>query len=196
MPAEALAAYLAGKWREPVAITGLKRFHGGASRQTFRFDATSVNSGRREALVLRRDPVSSLIETDRAAEYAALKAFAGSVVPVPEPLWLETTAAGFGGPGFLMREIAGGAAAGLLTPEPYGDHAKALGEALFTALGQIHRTPPAAARLASVTADAAAAHVEQPRGRSARGSRRSEESLRHTGGWGAAGFGESDSSQV
>ena len=138
MPAEALAAYLAGKWREPVAITGFKRFHGGASRQTFRFDATGANSGRREALVLRRDPVSSLIETDRAAEYAALKAFAGSVVPVPEPLWLETTAAGFGGPGFLMREIAGGAAAGLLTPEPYGDHAKALGEALFTALGWPH----------------------------------------------------------
>jgi aminoglycoside phosphotransferase (APT) family kinase protein len=157
LPAEALAAYLAGKWSEPVAIAGLKRFHGGASRQTFRFDATGARSGRREALVLRRDPVSSLIETDRAAEFAALRAFADSAVPVPEPLWLETVADGFGAPGFLMREIAGGAAAGLLTPEPYGDHAPALGEALFTALGQIHRTPPAAAGLEPVSADTAAA---------------------------------------
>ena len=157
LPAEALAAYLAGKWSEPVAIAGLKRFHGGASRQTFRFDATGARSGRREALVLRRDPVSSLIETDRAAEFAALRAFADSAVPVPEPLWLETVADGFGAPGFLMREIAGGAAAGLLTPEPYGDHAPALGEALFTALGQIHRTPPAAAGLEPFSVDTAAA---------------------------------------
>ncbi len=156
MPAEALATYLAGKWAEPVAITALKRFHGGASRQTFRFDATGTRSGRHEALVLRRDPVSSLIETARAAEYAALTAFATSAVPVPEPLWLETSADGFGAPGFLMREIAGGAAAGLLTPEPYGDHAAVLGEALFAALGAIHRTPPAAAGLAPVAAETAA----------------------------------------
>jgi len=156
LPAEALATYLAGKWGEPVAITALKRFHGGASRQTFRFAATGTDSGRHEALVLRRDPVSSLIETDRAAEYAALKAFATSAVPVPEPLWLEIGAEGFGAPGFLMREIAGGTAAGLLTPEPYGDHAAVLGEALFTALGAIHRTSPAAAGLVPVAAETAA----------------------------------------
>ncbi len=156
MPADALAAYLAGKWGEPVAITGLKRFHGGASRQTFRFDATGSRSGRCEALVLRRDPASSLIETDRAAEFAALQAFAGTAVPVPEPLWLEPAPEGFGAPGFLMREVAGGAAAGLLTPEPYGEHAAVLGQALFTALGQINRTPPERARLAPVAADAAA----------------------------------------
>lgn len=155
LPAEALAGFLAAQWGEPVAISGLKRFHGGASRQTFRFDAIGA-SGRREALVLRRDPVSSLIETDRAAEFAALKAFSGSAVPVPEPLWLEQDAAAFGAPGFLMREIAGGAAAGLLTPEPYGEHAATLGRALFTALGAIHRMAPAVAGLAPVAADAAA----------------------------------------
>jgi hypothetical protein len=35
----------------------------------------AANSRHREALVLRRDLVSSLIATDRAAEYAALIAF-------------------------------------------------------------------------------------------------------------------------
>ncbi len=155
MPAERLARYLADKWREPVAITGLKRFHGGSSRQTWRFDAAAP-SGRREAMVLRRDMPAALIETDRAVEFAALKAFHGSAVPVPEPLWCETDPAAFGSPGFLMREVAGGAAAGLFDPEPYGDAAAAIGRDFFTALGRIHATPLASAGLAPVPAAEAA----------------------------------------
>lgn len=157
MPAEQLAAFLGNKWAEPVSIAGLKRFHGGSARQTYRFDAIGA-SGRREALVLRRDPPSSLIETERLDEFRALQAFHGGPVPVPEPLWCEAEA--FGSPGFLMREVAGGVAAGLMTPEPYGEDAGALGEALFTALGHIHRTPPEAAGLAPIPAgDAARARL-------------------------------------
>ncbi|WP_310496283.1 phosphotransferase family protein [Sandarakinorhabdus sp.] len=158
LPAELLARFLGEKWGEPVSITGIKRFHGGSARQTYRFDA-SAPSGRREALVLRRDPPSSLIETDRAAEFAALAAFHRSSVPVPEPLWCENTA--FGSPGFLMREVAGGTAAGLMEPDPYGEDAAAIGTALFTALGAIHRTAPAAAGIAPVSAgDAAPARLD------------------------------------
>jgi aminoglycoside phosphotransferase (APT) family kinase protein len=153
VPAEHLAAWLSARWGEPVAISGLKRFHGGSARQTYRFDA-SAPSGRREALVLRRDPPASLIETDRFTEFAALQAFHGSAVPVPEPVACETAA--FGSPGFLMREVPGGMAAGLLEPEPYGDHAAAFGQQLFTALGHIHRADPAAAGLAPVAAADAA----------------------------------------
>lgn len=68
-------------------------------------------------------------------------AFAGDV-PVPEPLFLEAEA--FGAPGFIMAEIAGAHAGGLLTPEPYGDAAAALGAELFGALGAIHRLDPSA----------------------------------------------------
>ena len=159
MPAEHLARFLGAQWGEPVTITGLKRFHGGSARQTYRFDATTA-SGRREALVLRRDPPSSLIETDRLAEYRALEAFAGTDVPVPQPLFCDTGADSFGSPGFLMREVAGGMAAGLLEPEPYGTHAAAIGRQLFTALGRIHAAAPAQAGLpAMAPQDAAPARL-------------------------------------
>lgn len=146
MPAECLAAYLGGRWGEPVAIADLRRFHGGAARETYRFDAVR-SDGRREGLVLRRDPASTLIETDRTTEFRALQALHGSAVPVPEPLFCETGDA-FGTPGFIMREVTGGRAASLLEPEPYGDHAAAIGAALFTALGALHRAEPSLLGLA------------------------------------------------
>ena len=159
MPAEHLARFLSEHWGEPVSISGLKRFHGGSARQTYRFDAHGA-SGRHAALVLRRDPPSSLIETDRLAEYRALECFAGSDVPVPQPLFCDTGADSFGSPGFLMREVPGGMAAGLLEPEPYGDHAAAIGRQLFTALGRIHAEDPARATLPAIApGDAAPARL-------------------------------------
>ncbi len=159
MPAEHLARWLSAQWGEAVAIHGLKRFHGGSARQTYRFDAVAA-SGRREALVLRRDPPSSLIETDRLAEYRAIQCFAGSAVPVPQPIFCDTGPEAFGSPGFLMREVAGGQAGGLLEPDPYGAHAAAIGQQFFTALGLIHAADPAAAGLpAMAPADAALARL-------------------------------------
>ncbi len=159
MPAEHLVRFLSPRWGEPVSITGLKRFHGGSARQTYRFDATGA-SGRCEALVLRRDPPSSLIETDRLAEYRAIQCFAGTDVPVPEPVFCDEGPESFGSPGFLMREVPGGAAAGLLEPEPYGEHAAAIGRQFFTALGRIHAEDPGKAGLpAMAPADAASARL-------------------------------------
>jgi aminoglycoside phosphotransferase (APT) family kinase protein len=159
LPAEHLARFLSAAWGEPVSISGLKRFHGGSARQTYRFDARGP-SGRHEALVLRRDPASSLIETDRLAEYRALQCFAGTDVPVPVPMFCDTGAESFGSAGFLMREVQGGAAAGLLEPEPYGEHAAAIGTQLFTALGRIHAADPGKAALpAMAPAEAAAARL-------------------------------------
>jgi len=159
LPAEHLARFLSQHWGEPFSISGLKRFHGGSARQTYRFDAIGA-SGRREALVLRRDPPSSLIETDRLAEYRAIACFAGSAVSVPEPVFCDAGPDSFGSPGFLMREVPGGLAGGLLDPEPYGDHAAAIGQQFFTALGRIHGTDPAAADLPAMQpADAALARL-------------------------------------
>jgi aminoglycoside phosphotransferase (APT) family kinase protein len=156
LPVEILARYVGAKWGEPVVISGLKRFHGGAARQTYRFDATGQDSGRREGMVLRRDPASTLIETDRAVEFRALQAFADSAVPVPEPLWCESDSSPLGAAGFIMREVPGGRAASLLEPDPYGVDATALGTALFTALGTIHRMAPGAAGLTAMAPEDAA----------------------------------------
>lgn len=139
MPSDLLAGFLSERLSEPVTIAGLRRFHGGAARETYRFDA--VTAGGSRAMVLRRDPSSSLIETDRAVEYRALQAFHGSDVPVPEPLYIEATA--FGSPGFIMAEIPGVRAASLFEPEPYGAQAAAVGAQMFTILGRIAARDPA-----------------------------------------------------
>lgn len=186
MPAEHLARFLSAQWGEAVTIAGLKRFHGGSARQTYRFDAIGA-SGRCEALVLRRDPPSSLIETERLAEYRAIQCFAGSAVPVPEPLFCDQGPESFGSPGFLMREVAGGLAGGLLDQEAYGAHAATVGSQFFTALGRIHAADPAAAGLpAMAPADAAPARLAHWRDAFAADQFRSEPVLEAAMAWLAA----------
>lgn len=145
-----LAAYLARHWGADVAISGLKRFHGGAGRETYRFDAATGD--RREGLVLRRDPPKSIIETERAPEFRALAMFAGSDVPVPEPLFLEEGSDAFGAPGFIMREVPGGTAGGLFEADPFGVHRTDIGAQFFAALGRIHSADPMPLDLAPVSA--------------------------------------------
>lgn len=143
MSVEALLAdYLGQQWGVPVTIANLRRFHGGAARETYRFDATTPTGTR--GLVLRRDPPSSLIETERRPEFDALAAFHGTEVPVPEPLFLDETGAGLGMPGFIMAEVPGVHTGPMFNPEPYGVYAEAVGEAMFAILGAIHRRDPAA----------------------------------------------------
>ncbi|MHB8530548.1 MAG: phosphotransferase family protein, partial [Caulobacteraceae bacterium] len=61
--ADRLEAYLTRTSGAATRVEGLARISGGASRETYRFDA--VRGGERQALILRRDPPGSLIETDR-----------------------------------------------------------------------------------------------------------------------------------
>ncbi|MGI8840312.1 MAG: phosphotransferase family protein, partial [Caulobacteraceae bacterium] len=68
--AERLAAYLTRASGEPTAVENLARVSGGASRETYRFDA--ISGGERRGLILRRDPPGSLIETDRRLEFLAI----------------------------------------------------------------------------------------------------------------------------
>ena len=87
------ARYVAHKWPEAtdIRVEGLSRIHGGASRETYRLLLKLRRDGALEErpLILRRDPSGSLIETERSTEYHAYRAFHGTAIPVPEPLWLE-----------------------------------------------------------------------------------------------------------
>src|SRR5690554_1804182 len=89
-----VAAYLAHRIpaASDIEISGVSRIPGGASRETYRFVANWKESGRlvRRPLILRRDPVSSLIETERDVEFNAYRAFHPTGLPVPEPLYIET----------------------------------------------------------------------------------------------------------
>jgi aminoglycoside phosphotransferase (APT) family kinase protein len=146
---EALAAYLGRSWGGPVVIENLARISGGASRETYRFDA--VVGVERRPLIVRRDPPhGSLIETDRRSEFLALKSFHGGGVAAPEPLILELEGAELERPFFIMSRIDGGAAASPFAPDPYAPHAASLGEQFFGMLGRIARADPAALPIAEV----------------------------------------------
>ena len=138
---DAIAAYLARTWGEPVAIEDLARISGGASRETYRFDA--VVGAERRPLILRRDPPGSLIETDRRSEFLALKSFHGAGVAAPQPLILELDGAELERPFFVMARVDGGATASPFAPDPYAPHAAKLGEDFFGTLGRIAAADPA-----------------------------------------------------
>jgi aminoglycoside phosphotransferase (APT) family kinase protein len=149
----AIAAYLSRAWGEEVGVEQLARIYGGASRETYRFDAVT-RSGRRP-LILRRDPPASLIETDRRMEFLALKSFHGQGVAAPEPLILENAGAELERPFFVMARVEGGQTASPFAPDPYAPNAAKLGEDFFSTLGRIAAADPAVLPIAEV-ADAPA----------------------------------------
>jgi aminoglycoside phosphotransferase (APT) family kinase protein len=146
---EALATYLGRTWGEPVSIENLARISGGASRETYRFDAM-VGPERRPLIVRRDPPHGSLIDTDRRSEFLALKSFHGRGVAAPEPLILEPEGAELERPFFVMARIDGGATASPFAPDPYAPHAAKLGEDFFGTLGRIARADPAGLPIAEV----------------------------------------------
>lgn len=79
-----LVRFLSAKHETPVSIDGLRRIPGGASRETWRFDAQW--HGRQLGMIVRIDPTSSLIDTDRRIEFTAMRAAFLAGLPVPEPL--------------------------------------------------------------------------------------------------------------
>lgn len=138
-----LARYLGARWGMSVQVYDLTRFHGGAARETFRFVARTERGMR--VLVLRRDPVSSLIRTSRAAEFHSLRRAFDAGLPVPEPLYLETDEHAFDTPGFIMAEVPGGRAPGLFEDDPYGAARADTGQQMFETLGRLHALVPDAA---------------------------------------------------
>jgi aminoglycoside phosphotransferase (APT) family kinase protein len=138
-----LQAYLADKLgARDLVVANLTRIHGGASRETYRFRAKY--DGRDRALILRRDPPASLIETERSAEFRAYQAFHKLGLPVPEPIALELDGKSLERPFFIMEEVENCSVASVLTPDPYGAHREKVGEQFFTVLGRIAAADPKA----------------------------------------------------
>jgi aminoglycoside phosphotransferase (APT) family kinase protein len=108
---ERIQAYLSSKLNVPggVAISGLHRIPGGASRETWSFDAGWRENGRevQRGFVLRRDPDASLLETDRDVEFAVMDAVSGHDIPVPRMYWLENDGSALDRPFFVMERIDG-----------------------------------------------------------------------------------------
>jgi aminoglycoside phosphotransferase (APT) family kinase protein len=144
-----LAAYVAHRLEEAedVRVSGLDRIFGGASRETYRFVLSYRVGGeeRSRRLILRRDPPGSLIETERAVEFGAYRAFYQTAVPVPEPLWLEEDPQWLDYPFFIMQELSGfeSSPQAIVAP-PYAEHAQKLARQKWTILGEISKADPTA----------------------------------------------------
>jgi len=144
---QAFAAFVADKLPDAreIEVSAVGRIHGGASRETYRLRLTYEQGAERvdRGLILRKDPPASLIETDRATEFAAYSAFHGTKVPVPEALWLENDPGWLGSPFFVMQEVAGfEASPQLITTPPYSDHAAKIADQKWSLLGEIAKANP------------------------------------------------------
>jgi aminoglycoside phosphotransferase (APT) family kinase protein len=137
-------------------IEGLRRESGGASRQTWSFDA--VVDGRRHELILRRDPPTTTAEKsgalERSTEFHVLRAAFQAGVLAPEVLFELTTDDGLG-EAYVMRRIGGIAIARkLLRDAPYAAARPKVARQLGAIAARIHAVdtttlPPLAHRQAA-----------------------------------------------
>jgi len=141
-----IATYLSRLWNASVEIRDLARIPGGASRETYRFDA--IVDGARRRLILRREPAAGLIDTESETEFLAYQSAAG-IVPVPAAVALERDGAELERPFFLMERIDGGQVVSPFDRAGFGDHAEALGEQFFASLGRLAAHDPAGTPLAA-----------------------------------------------
>lgn len=86
-------------------IIGLRRASSGRSRDNWLFDLVGTESD--EPLILRTDPEGGLIDTDRAVEFAVLRALEGSGLPSPVVRWLDADGHALGRPSLIMRRLPG-----------------------------------------------------------------------------------------
>jgi aminoglycoside phosphotransferase (APT) family kinase protein len=108
-----LLAYLRGTTGDAqLGIANLKRLTGGASKEQFTFDLHHATGSKK--LMLRMDPLESVVETHRLREAQILRAMQGTV-PVPEVYWVEADPAALGRP-FLIA----GFLDGIVQPEGGG----------------------------------------------------------------------------
>ncbi|MEX0800709.1 MAG: phosphotransferase family protein [Dehalococcoidia bacterium] len=126
-----------------VRIEGLRLLTGGASRQTWSFDAIVEHpSGEVETLplVLRSDPRRGAGVMTREVEYRLLEAAHEEGVPVPRVHLMGDDSLGV--PFFLMERVEGETIARkLLRDDQYAEARKVMTGQLAHALARIHRIP-------------------------------------------------------
>lgn len=120
-----------------VTIADLSRLSGGASRQTWSFDA--VTDGRVVPLILRRAPTAEVDGTLMLAEAAAMREAARVGVPEPEVLVAEADPAVLGAPFVIMTRVEGETIARrILRDDAYADIRPALAAQCGGILGTLH----------------------------------------------------------
>ncbi len=92
-----------------IVFSGLERAAGGLSRENWSLDATWNDAGGAQArrLMLMRDASGTLLATNRAREFAVLKALEGTSVPAPRAHWVDPDGRWLGAPSLIMDRMPG-----------------------------------------------------------------------------------------
>ncbi len=137
-----LREFLVRESGETVELSGLRRVPGGASRETWAFDARIGGERAPRPLILRRDPGPTSVSSDRRLEFEVLRAAHAGGVPVPRVFWLGGDPAILGAPFFVMERIEGEALARRLLRDPaYGEARAVMPAQLGAILATIHAVP-------------------------------------------------------
>jgi aminoglycoside phosphotransferase (APT) family kinase protein len=101
-------------------VANLARIFGGASRETWSFEASWAENGARveHAFIARRDPPASLLSDNDLLEYDIYTALAGSGIPVPVVHWIDRRGAELERPAFIMGRLPGATDATALATSP------------------------------------------------------------------------------
>jgi aminoglycoside phosphotransferase (APT) family kinase protein len=130
-----LAAALSDLLGAPV--TGLERLSGGASRETWAFDA-----GGRALILQRSRPGAGAAAVTMATEVSLLQRAATGGVPVPAVVVDATDGAALGAPGFVVERLAGETIARkLLRDDVYAGVRPTVAGECGAILAAIHRLP-------------------------------------------------------
>jgi aminoglycoside phosphotransferase (APT) family kinase protein len=137
-----LETFLARESGAPeVTVEGLRRLAGGASRETWSFDAVlgRDGAGERRSLVLRRDRADSLLANGRRDELLLMRALREQGVPVPDVLWLGDETETLGARFFIMERVEGETLARrLLRDEEYARARAVMTGQLGEILARVH----------------------------------------------------------
>jgi aminoglycoside phosphotransferase (APT) family kinase protein len=122
MREDQLQAYLTARMPEArgLRVANIARIPGGASRETWSFDASWSRGGEPVecSFIARRDPTASLLESNNDLEFDLYTALDGSGIPVPKVHWIERDGAAIDRPFFIMSRLPGASDARTLVTSP------------------------------------------------------------------------------
>ncbi len=142
--AEQLPAVVADAFAEPdVDVRNLRRLTGGASRETWAFDATFADGGERP-LILRRDPPRAARAGEAMVrEATAIEAAGRAGVPVPRVIAQSKGPTPLDAPFIVMDFVEGETVPRrILSDDAYADVRPRLAERCGEILARVHTIPP------------------------------------------------------
>jgi aminoglycoside phosphotransferase (APT) family kinase protein len=137
---------------EHIRIEALRRISEGLSRENWVFEGSwDAAEGHVELpLILRRDPVGSLLDTDRRTEFELLQPLSRAPLPTPRALWLDEEGKMLGRPSMVMVRAEGECDWFVLNGSEPLERRLEVGRRLVGLLAEVHRLDWRSLRLDAV----------------------------------------------